>query len=325
MQVWKRARCPANLGPMRDLVDFSADSQLLGRPRLAAVAALATEQGGPVSHAQLLKLGFGEGAIRHWLASGRLHCYLRGVYLLGHEAITSKGRLVAALLACGENAVVSHLSAAWCWGFVKRRPKHVDITVPGRSRKGQEGIELHLVRSLDERDVTQIKGVPITTPERTLLDIAEVLPRHQLRLAIDEADRKNRFHSEKVYELLERSPGRRGQKPLRFLLGNFETEPLLRSEIELLFNELCEEYDLEKPITNTKVNGHEVDAYWPRHNLIVEVDSRKHHLNGRAFEEDRRRDADHLVAGSRVMRVTYRQLKAKAVLANRLRKLIHLP
>jgi very-short-patch-repair endonuclease len=197
----------------------------------------------------------------------------------------------------------------------------VDITVPGRSRRGQDGIKLHLVRSLDPRDVTEVNGVPITTPERTLLDIAEVLPMHQLRLAIDQADRRNRFHPEKIEALLARSPGRKGLKPLSTLLSDLQAEPLLRSEIEKLFRELCAEHDLPIPITNTAVNGHEVDAYWPEQRLIVEVDSRKYHLNGKAFEDDRLRDADHLAAGDRVMRVTYRQLKwDRRGVANRLRK-----
>jgi AbiEi antitoxin C-terminal domain len=321
MQVWNRAAVRANLGRMADVVDFSADSQLLDRPRLSVAAALATKQGGPISHAQLVELGFGEGAIRYWLASGRLYCYFRGVYLLGHTAVTRKGALMAAVLACGDGAVVSHVSAAWCWGFIKKPPGRVDITVPGRRRKGQEGINLHSVRRLDPRDVTEVKGVPITTPERTLLDIAEVLPRHQLRLAVDQADRRNRFDPEQVHQVLTRNPGRKGQKPLRTLLSDLEAEPLLRSEIEKLFRELCEEYDLPIPITNTKVNGLEVDAYWPEQRLIVEVDSREHHLNGKAFEDDRRRDADHLAAGDRVMRITYRQLKwDRSGVAKRLRK-----
>jgi very-short-patch-repair endonuclease len=307
---------------MRDLVDFGTDSQSLDRPRLAKAAALAGRQGGPISHGQLLELGLPAGTIKYWLASGRLYCLFRGVYALGHTAVTRKGALMAAVLACGVEAVVSHLTAAWCWGYIKQRPTAVDITVPGRSRRGQEGIRLHLVRSLDQRDITVINGVPITTPERTLLDISEVLPRHQLRLAIDQADRKNSFHPERIEALLARSPGRKGLKPLRTLLSDLEAEPLLRSEIELLFHELCTERDLPIPVTNTKVLGYEVDAWWPEHNLVVEVDSREHHLNGRAFEEDRRRDAELLVAGIRVMRVTYRQLKAKAVVANRLSKLL---
>jgi transcriptional regulator with AbiEi antitoxin domain of type IV toxin-antitoxin system len=306
---------------MADVVGSEWNSHTFNRPPLAYVADFAADQGGPISHAQLLELGVSPDQIKYWSASSRLHCLFRSVYAVGHTALTRKGWLLAAVLACGENAVVSHLTAAWCWRYVKRRPMEVDITVPGRTRTGQDGINLHSVRRLDPRDVTVVKGVPITTPERTLLDIAEILPLHQLRLAIDEADRGNHFHPEKLQQVLQRNPGRRGQKPLRTLLSDLEAEPLLRSEIEKLFRELCHEYDLPIPTTNTEVNGHEVDAYWPEHRLIAEVDSRKYHLNGRAFEDDRRRDADHLAAGYRVMRVTYRQLRwDRRGVAERLRK-----
>jgi hypothetical protein len=285
------------------------DSQPFERPRLAEVARLAASQGGPISHEQLLQLDVSEGAIKYWLASKRLHRAFSGVYLLGHRAVTARGRLIAPLLAYGPDSAVSCLTAGHRWEWLKTAPKEVDITVPNRGRKPQRGVKLHVVRSLDERDVTELDGVRITTPERTLLDLAERLPLHRFRLVIDEADRKNHFHPGKLQELLRRSPGRKGQKPLRALLSDLHAEPLLRSEIERLFRDLCAEFDLATPITNTKVNGYEVDAYWPEHNLIVEVDSREHHLNGRAFEDDRRRDADQLAAGYRVMRITYRQLK----------------
>jgi hypothetical protein len=287
------------------------------------VARLATQQGGPISHEQLLKLGVKPGAIEYRLASSRLHSVFRGVYALGHEAITPRGTLIAALLACGDEAMVSHLSAAHWWGWWRTTPKDVDVTVPGRSRKGQDGINLHLVRTLDGRDVTTRDGVRITAPPRTLLDLAEVLSLQRLRLVIDEADRRGQFHANKLQELLERSPGRRGQKPLRTLLTDFETEPLLRSELEVLFKDLCDEHALPRPLTNVEVEGHEVDAFWPAQRLIVEVDSRAHHLNGAAFEKDRLRDAELLVAGYVVMRITYRQLKGDpGAVATRIRRLL---
>jgi predicted transcriptional regulator of viral defense system len=303
------------------VVDLVVDNQPSGRPRLVLAGKLATSQGGPISREQLLRLGVSAGAISYWLASGRLYCVFQGVYLLGHEAMTPKGELMAAVLACGDGVVVSHLSAAHWWGFWRAAPASVHVTVPGRSRKGQRGIRVHLVRNLDARDVTRRHGVPITTPARTLLDLAEVLPLQKLRLAIDEADRRSLFRPNHVRELLQRSPGRRGLKPLSLLLSDLEAEPLLRSDLEATFKKFCADHALPEPVTNTRVSGYEVDAYWPEHKLIVEVDSREFHLNGKAFEDDRRRDADHLAAGYRVMRVTYRQLKLdRRGVAERLRK-----
>jgi hypothetical protein len=245
------------------------------------------------------------------------------VYSVGHEAITPKGRLHAPVLACGPSAVVSHRSAADWWGILSTSRVPVDVTVPGRSKAGQDGIDLHLVRALDARDVTEHEGVPITTVARTLLDLAEVAKARQLKRAIEEADRLRLFNGLAVEELLARSPGRRGLKPLRDLLSDFVYDPLSRSEFEALFFDFCSEFGLPVPTMNAHVEGYAVDAHWPGTNLIVELDSRAFHLNPNAFEEDRERDANLTVAGYCVVRVTWRQLtRDPAVVARRLSRLL---
>jgi very-short-patch-repair endonuclease len=282
---------------------------------------VATRQGGPISHHQLVWLGVEPATIQQWLRRGRLHQLYRRVYALGHQAITPKGRLVAALLACGPEAAISHQSCAWWCGFWKTEPDEIDVTVPGRGHRGQRGIRLHLVRSLDPRDLTTRAGLKVTTPERTLLDLAETTTIQRLRLAIDEADGRGLWRPDKVEATLRRSPGRRGRKPLRVLLSDLEGEPLLRSELEAMFNTLCDDHRLPRPISNAQLNGYEVDAYWPEYNLVVEVDSREFHLNGKAFEDDRLKDAELVAAGYRVIRVTYRQLSQDpAGVARRIRR-----
>lgn len=284
---------------------------------------MATDQGGPISREQLKELGFGRGAIDHGLASGRLHGYFRGVYLLGHEAMTAKGRMLAPVLAYGDGAVLSHRSAGLWWGFARTSRKDVDVTIPGRSKARQDGIDLHLVRSLDARDVTEHEGVPITTVPRTILDLAEVLNPRQLKRAVEEADRLRLFDHRAAEELLRRSPGRHGLKPLRSLLADFEYDPLTRSELEARFFDFCVEYGLPVPTMNAAIEGYTVDAHWPGTNIIVELDSRAFHLNPKAFEEDRERDANLTVAGYRVVRVTYRQLtRQPATVARRLLALL---
>jgi len=270
---------------------------------------MAGRQGGVISHEQLLALGVTPAAIKHQVASGRLYRYFRGVYAVGHMAVSARGRLLGALMSYGPEAVISHRSCAWWCGYWTPEPDEIDVTVPGRGRRGQRGIRLHLVRKLDPRDVTTRAGVTVTTPERTLLDLAEVTTAQRLRLAIDEADRLGLWRPDKVEATLKRSPGRRGHKPLRVLLSDLHAEPLLRSELEGTFVNLCDSQRLPHPITNTDVDGYEVDAFWPDHNLVVEVDSRKHHLNGKAFEDDRLKDAELVAAGYRVIRVTHRHLK----------------
>jgi hypothetical protein len=276
-----------------------------------------------VSRGQLLQLGVTADAIKSWLRSGRLYCVFRGVYALGHRAITAKGRVLAPVLVYGDGAVISHRSAADWWGFSRTSRVPVDVTVPGRSKARQRGIDLHLVRTLDPRDLTEHEGVPITTVARTLLDLAEVVPRRKLKAAVEEADRRGDYDGFAVNELIARSPGRHGLKPLADLLSDFTYDELSRSELEALFFDFCQEHGIAEPSMNRKIAGYTVDAHWPGTNLIVEIDSRTFHLTPKAFEEDRERDAQLLLAGYRVVRITYRQLtRQPATVAQRLKTLL---
>lgn len=308
---------------MPDVVDPKSRSGAFDQPRLARAAQIATAQGGPISRKQLLELGVTGHAIGHWLRRGLLHSYFRGVYLLGHEAITLKGHMMAPVLAYAPDGVLSCQSGGHWWGFHRTSRALVDVTVPGRSKRKQEGIDLHLVRSLDPRDVTEHEGVPITTVSRTLLDLAEVLPHRRLKRAVEEADRLRLFDGIAMEELLARSPGRRGLKPLRSLLADFSYDPLSRSEFEALFFDFCVDYGLPLPTMNAPILEYTVDAHWPGTNLIVELDSRAFHLNAKAFEDDRLRDAELMLSGYRVVRVTYNQLtRQPRALAERLSRLL---
>lgn len=311
---------------MTDVVDPKADSQPFDQPRLARASQIATNQGGPISREQLLDLGISDGAIRYWLASGRLHSRYRGVYLLGHEAITPKGVVMAAVLAYGDDAVLSHRGASDWKGFYRSSRRDIDITVPGRSKTKQYGIDLHLVRSLHPRDVTEHEGVPITTVPRTLLDLAEVLNPRQLKRAAEDADRLELVDWAAVQELLERSPGRHGLKPLRSLLADFDYDPLSRSEFEAAFFDFCIEYELPQPTMNVPILGYVADAHWPGTHLVVELDSYGFHGHRAAFETDREKTAALEDAGYRVLRVTYRQLtRQPATLARRIRMRLAYP
>jgi hypothetical protein len=289
------------------------------------IADIASSQGGPISHKQLLAVGLAPRTVCNWVASGRLHRRFRGVYLLGHEAITAKGRVMGPVLAY-DSSVLSHRSASAWRGILGSARSLVDITVPGRSKSGQRGIDLHLVRSLDPRDVTSHEGVRITTVARTLLDLAEVVPQRLLKRAIEEADRRGLYDGFAMNELLARSQGRHGLKPLCDLLSDFTYDELSRSELEALFVDFCKEHRVAIPAMNCSIEGYTVDAHWPGTNLIVEIDSRAFHLNPTAFEEDRERDALLLLAGYRVVRITHRQLtREPAKVASRLSRLLAYP
>ena len=288
------------------------------------LAVLAGRQHGVIAMWQALELGFGRPAIEHRLTVGRLHRVHRGVYAVGHRVLTWRGVLMAAVLACRPGAVLSHRSAARLWGIRPDSRRAVEVTVIGCGRRSRPGIEVHAVRALDRRDVTQLDGIPVTTLHRTLLDLAEVAPRDHVARAIEESERKRIFDRRALDELLERSPGRRGRHPLSSILTDaVPIEPATREELEWRFQQVIHQAGLPRPLVNTLVEGFEVDAYWPNHHLIVELDGYETHQTRKAFEADRERDAVLLLAGYRVVRITWRQLTREPdTIITRLRRLL---
>jgi very-short-patch-repair endonuclease len=287
------------------------------------LALLAARQHGVVAVWQLRECGVGRGALERRLALGRLHRVHRGVYAVGHRKLQWRGVMMAAVLACGPDAVLSHRSAARLSGVRPDSRRGVDVTVAGSGRRGRPGIDLHAVRALDPRDITRIDGIPVTTLPRTLLDLAEVVPQDHVVRTIEEAERKRIFNRTALEELLARSPGRRGRRPLRSILTDAVIEPGTREELERRFRQVIREAGLPHPKINTLVEDYEVDAYWPDHKLVVELDGYDTHQTRKAFEDDRERDAVLLLAGYRVVRITWRQLIRKPdEVINRLRRLL---
>jgi very-short-patch-repair endonuclease len=271
---------------------------------------------------QLLRLGFTRRQIECRLASGRLHAIHRGVYAVGHRVLDSRGVQMAAVLACGRSAVLSHRAAARLWAIRPDSRRAIDVTVPGPGRRPRDRISVHAVRALDPRDRAVIEGIPVTTLARTLLDLAEVVPEDHVARAIEEAARRRIFDLRALEELLARSPGRRGRRRLRGALEDHIIEPATRSELERRFFALCREAGLPRPMVNTLVEGYEVDFYWPDIRLVAELDSFESHGTRRAFERDRERDATLMLAGHRVVRITWRQVtRSPAKLVARLRAL----
>lgn len=186
----------------------------------------------------------------------------------------------------------------------------IDITVPGRSRRGRPGIVLHLVRHLHPDDRWVKDGIPVTSIPRTLLDLAATSPRHVKR-AFEEADLRGLLDARDVTRLVARSRGRHGVPVLTALLASYRgPPPPVRSELERRFFELCREGGLPTPSVNVSIAGMEADMVWEEGRLVVEVDGRSFHATRAAFEEDRIRDASLQLAGYRVVRVTHRRLEA---------------
>jgi hypothetical protein len=215
---------------------------------------------------------------------------------------------MAAVLACGPQAVLSHRSAAELWGMLRRRDASVDVIAPGRSRAGQKGITLHLPRHLDAEDVSDKDGIPLTSVARTLLDVAGMVSFARLERALEEAERLGIFDLDSLERLIARSHRRRGLRKLKAALGSYRTPTFTRSELERRFLDLCQEARLPPPAANLFLAGSEVDMAWPEHRLVVELDGHEFHRTRAAFERDRARDSELQVAGYRVLRITHRRL-----------------
>jgi hypothetical protein len=272
------------------------------------LAEIATFQHGVVSCGQLYELGFGRGAVGHRLAVGRLHRIHVGVYAVGHRRLTVLGRWMAAVLACGEGALLSHRSAAAHWGLVPVGSVPIHVTALLR-RPGQRGVATHNVRRLHPDDREARDGIPVTSVARTFLDLAETVRPRQLRRVWEEAERLHLLDVAAVLRVWQRSRGRRGLKPLRALLSdNLRPLPETRSELERRFLDVCHDAGLPAPSVNVLVGGLEVDALWRKERLVVELDGYAFHHTRAAFERDRARDTELQLAGYRVLRVTSRRL-----------------
>ena len=277
-----------------------------------AVAALAARQHGVVSTAQLRACGLGEGAIRLRVRRRRLLPLHRGVYAVGHARLTQRGRLWAALLACGgaHVAVISHRAAAAVWELAPPPAGPIDVTTL-RASRSVAGIRVHRTSSLHPQDVHRSHdGLTVTTVARTLLDLAAILPPTRLERACHQAEIQRCLDATAIADVLVRagtSPGTRRLRDAIETLAATGPEPT-RSELEIRFLSLIAHFGLPRPRTNATVAGLEVDFLWPGHGLVAETDGAATHLTATAFETDRRRDAILQVAGLRVVRFTWRQL-----------------
>jgi very-short-patch-repair endonuclease len=269
------------------------------------VVALAGREHGVVTSAQLIEAGLTPKAIAHRVKSGWLVRLHRGVFLVGPlEAPLSRAK--AAVLAAGEGAVLSHLAAAAVWEFLAPRPGPIDVTLPGRNARNRPGIRLNRVTRLHPADITRRHDLPVTSPARTVLDLATRLTPHHLARAINEAQVQRRLTPHSLNEQFKRYPNHRGTAALR---AATTTDPAFtRSEAERRLLDLIRAARLPQPRTNVRVRSHEVDFLWSDQRLIVEVDGFAFHSTRAAFERDRIRDADLIAAGYRVIRVTWRQL-----------------
>ena len=278
------------------------------------IAALAGAQHGVVARWQLVALGLSGQAVDRRVRSGRLHVLYRGVYAVGHRVMTVEGRWMAAVLAVGGDAVLSHASAAAAWELRRVGAGAIHITIPGwPGRARRPGLRVHRSTTLVRRETTSYRGIPITTPLRTLVDIAATLEGRPLEHALDLAEQRRLVDFAELHEAIDAHPTRPGSPALRAQLSRYTAGSVFtRGELEERFLELCDRHRLPRPETNTRIEGVEVDFAWRDALLIVEVDGYRYHRSPRAFEDDRARDVTLTVAGWVVLRFTWTQVTSRS-------------
>jgi very-short-patch-repair endonuclease len=267
------------------------------------IARLAAPQHGVVSRDQLVNAGVGVGAIDHRRRTGRLLVVHKGVYAVGYQSDSPLTRAMAAVLACGPGAVLSHRSAAALWEIsVWSAP--IEVSAPGKH--SHVGVVVHRARTLNPRDATVHRRIPVTTIARTLIDLADTLDDAALARAVNEARIIHRLPIQQLARRLADARGRRGAHRLSRFVDR--PTPPTRSALEDAFLAFTERYNVPRPEVNQRIEGYEVDMLWRSHRLIAELDGRRFHDHPDGFEGDRDRDANLLAAGYRVIRITWRRL-----------------
>jgi very-short-patch-repair endonuclease len=265
------------------------------------LARIASAQHGVVTHAQLLDAGVSPAGIQRRVRKGVLHPVYRGVYRAGHRAPSLEAGYLAAVLACGEGAVLSGRAAGHLLGLLKGPVPGPEVTAPGRRRI--PGVTTRRSTTIDGRESTVFRGISVTNVPRTLVDLAAALAVHELARACHEGGVKYRTTPAQVEDVLARRPNSPGAGDLRAVLRG-EVHVTL-SELERRFMELLREDHLILPQTNRKVGGRRVDCRWPEQRLTVELDSYRYHQSRHAWEQDRRREREARARGDEFRRYTY--------------------
>jgi hypothetical protein len=282
-----------------------------------ALSDLSLAQHGVFALDQLRALGLAAPAVRSRQAAGRLHRIHHTVYsLVPKELLKREGLYMAAVLACGEGAVLSHRSAAALlelrdWGHTK-----IEVTVPRRSARRHDGIKVHRSTTLTDEDVTEVNNIPCTTVHRTLFDLAEVVTQRQLERSFDQAEISERLDLNAINDQLKRNPTRPGAKAVRDVLEtHYIGKTPTWSENEEALLAITRELGIPDPDTNQFIvlddggPAIRVDFVWRDQRVIVEADSNKWHNTRQRFEQDRVRDQRLTAAGWTIIRTTWRQMK----------------
>jgi very-short-patch-repair endonuclease len=284
------------------------------------VVHLAERQWGVIADWQLEQCGVSRSAISRWVASGRLVRIHPRVYALGHKALCTEGRLLAAILYAGPGAELSHASAASWWQLIPYLPNTTDVTSP-KQRRSLRAVRVHRAQHIDR---VVHRGLPVTPVAKTLLDFASVAPFARIRSAVAEADFQRRLDLEAIDELT--GVGRPGSANLNRALRLHRPEyARTLSPLEDLLLDLCRRHRIPFPEVNVNVCGYKVDALWRTQRVVVEVDGRPAHDTHGQRERDHDRDLALRASGYRVCRYTWRQVtSSRAAVAADIRQALRL-
>jgi len=274
------------------------------------VAAIAAAQRARVARYQLAAAGIPQSTITRWAKSGRIRRRHSGVFVVGPDVLIPLAEETAALLAVRAGAVLSNHTAAILGGL---RPEGtgdglIHVTVHGASVEDPEGVRVHRSTVLRAADVRVYEGLPLTSPARTLLDLAAFLDRRDLERALDQMLIQHLAGLAHVRELLTRAGRHAGRAGLQEIVDAYTGSTFTRSEAEEQFLDLIRRAKLPRPLVNAKHLGYEIDFFWPDHGVAVEIDGFAYHSTRDRFEEDRRRDQRLRRARITVIRITWRQL-----------------
>jgi hypothetical protein len=283
----------------------------MSEPLDAAIASIARRQHGNITRRQLLALGLDDNAIDYRRRAGRLIRLHHGVYAVGHAPTTALGRAAAAVLACGREAEISHDSGISLWGWRSDWRMPFEVTAPSCHR--HRGIWVHRATGLTRADIRIQLGIRVTSPARTILDVAPRLKtRRAVTRLVNDARETAHLQLSSLADVLTRFPRHPGAK----LLTPFIAAPAgpTRSEFEIAFVEFAETHGLPRPEMNVMIGGHLVDAWFATERLVVELDSYGIHWTQQSFESDRDRDADLLDRlAIPTVRVTWERMTGKPV------------
>lgn len=293
----------------------------------AEIARLARRQHGVVGRRQLLDLGIGEDAIDHRLAKRRLHRLQPGVYALSPRLVPRLGRWMAATLASGPDAVLSHHSAAALWGLRSYSERAVDVTIQHKSTSSKRILRHHAALPADEVAVKE--GIPVTSVPRTIFDLAATEPLDEVKRLLREMEFRELWDPLSLWDMVERYPGRRGIRKVISALEGLKDEPVgeQKNPLEERFAPFCRRHRLPLPHLNHPIavggKQFQVDCHWPGTNQIVELDGWQAHKSRSAFREDRARDRRLAAAGYTITHITWNQLEDEPLeIASDLRALL---